>query len=179
MDLLLQEIQLIKALTNQDLISAKVKDLAYFDDKRAVPFLISLFQDDTYSRQVHNAAAICLRDLRAHEAVPAIMDYVNDPKTLGYHGTFLWALWELDCIEYFERFVEIIGDGNFECRNMAFCLVEGYTTQVDDNVRRRSIESLIAARLLWELDDNSEGDYDNWHNRIDFIDGALELFGYY
>lgn len=178
MDLLLQEIQLIKALTNQDLISAKVKDLAHFDDKRAVPFLISLFQDDTYATHVHDAAAICLRDLRAHEAVPAIMDYINDPKTLGYHGTFLWVLWELDCIEYFERFVEIIGDGNFECRCMAFRLVENYVAQIDNYTRKRSIETLIAAKILLELADNSDYIHHSLQNRLDFIEDALELLGH-
>lgn len=91
--------------------------------KDAVPLLIR-FLKSTENHRIRNSIAIALSDIGDEEAVTPLMEMINDPKTLGYRGSLLYALKPFDCSAYLETLVHHLLTGNFEVQANSYELIE-------------------------------------------------------
>lgn len=113
------------------------------------------------------------RELNANEAVPYMMDYIKAKENSENRGTILYDLFYLDCLKYFDDFIEILLEGNFECRQMAYYIIEKYATEVVDAKKQMAIQTLKANKIL--VESSFMEDFDEKENKLNFIDQTIEL----
>ncbi|MCG8347040.1 MAG: Imm8 family immunity protein [Chloroflexales bacterium] len=121
--------------------------LGALGDQRAVPLLLSLLQTAP-SPVVRNAAAIGLRDLGAHAAVPALLAYIRDPahKRACQHGTAIYALTTLDARTAMVDVAQVMGDGNYECMHMAVMVFESLAGPLNLQEKTAALQLLTTWR---------------------------------
>jgi hypothetical protein len=121
---------------------------------------------------VLNELALCLGKLGVNNAVPILMEYIRNPDYEDIRGTFLYALLDLDCDEYFLDFVKLMCVGNFEVYNHSFSIIESIIDDVDYAQKIEAIEILENQKIL-ELSKN-QGKLSRF-DRINYIVDALQL----
>ncbi|UYQ91071.1 HEAT repeat domain-containing protein [Chitinophaga horti] len=120
----------------------------------AIPFLKDLLR--TQNSRLRDAAALSLSEMGVQEAVPAIMDLILHPDNEGNRGSLIFSLWKLECIDYFQEFVNIVCYGNYESRHNALELVQQYRYRISPDVRRSALATLQGKRVLAETEDDAE-----------------------
>lgn len=153
---------------NSTLVEKAISSLVHLQDKRAIPYLLSLLSstDDTIIR---NSAALALGDMRANEAVTALIKLINDPKNINKRGTLIYALQSLDCSKVIKDVVKIICDGNFECREMALQIIE------EMNLKDKPLNIEESLTILFDCAKNrSPSD-----PAIDYINRAIDILEHY
>jgi len=98
-----------------------------------------------------NSAALTLSDRGDVGCVPIIVDLLQDPKTLGFRGTLLYALEPFDCRELLELLVELVITGGFEVRHQALQNI----AQIE-GVIALDVWELCSERIQQALQDASE-----------------------
>jgi hypothetical protein len=107
--------------------------------KAAVPILIR-FLKSTENHRIRNSIAIALSDIGDEEAVNPLMEIINDPKTLGYRGSLLYALKPFNCSAHLETLVHHLLTGNFEVQANTYELIEeNIKSAISDEVLLNSI----------------------------------------
>ncbi|MCK7556131.1 HEAT repeat domain-containing protein [Chitinophaga sedimenti] len=120
----------------------------------AIPFLKEVLL--TQTGRLRDAAALSLSEMGVQEAVPLIMGLVLHPDNETNRGSLLFALWKLDCEEYFREFVTIICYGNYESRHNALELVQRHRHSISADTRRAALATLQGKRIVAGLQDDSE-----------------------
>jgi HEAT repeat protein len=91
--------------------------------KDAVPLLIS-YLISTENHRIRNSIAIALSDIGDKIAVKPLIEMINDPKTMGYRGSLLYALKPFDCSSHLETLVNHLMTGNYEVQLNSYELIE-------------------------------------------------------
>lgn len=96
------------AIENEQFGAAEIilKEVSRSKDIQAIPLLIEYLQS-TENALLRNSIALALSDIGNEEVVQPIIDVINDPKTLGYRGTLLYALEPFDCSAHLETLINI------------------------------------------------------------------------
>src|SRR5205823_6669882 len=90
----------------------------------AVPVLLKLLRNDPRIR-VKNGAALGLRDLSANQAVPVLIQLIENKTYRRTRGTFVYSLQTLDWYsQYFYAVARLLIDENYEVREMAFMALQ-------------------------------------------------------
>jgi hypothetical protein len=166
--------QLIEDLGSSDLRN-KIEAIVYIGEEvqyiELVPKLLDMLstEDDI---NVLNALAITLGKLRCNEAVPILMGHIRNPVFKNTRGSFIYALLDLDCREYFLEFVMMMCEGDFEVFSHSFMVFESV---VDDITYDMKIEAkkILENQQKIELS-KPESKYPQYE-RINYINDALEL----
>ncbi|WML45455.1 HEAT repeat domain-containing protein [Neobacillus sp. PS3-40] len=89
----------------------------------------------TDNHMVRYVIAHYLSDIGSEEAVEPLVELLNDPKTLGYRGTLLYALKPFDCSAHLETLVYHLLNGNFEVQANSYQLIEeNINSEITDEV---------------------------------------------
>lgn len=121
---------------------------------------------------VLNKIAMGFADLKVNQSVQLLMDYIKNPNFKDKRGTFIYALQDLDCKNYFLDFAEMICTGNFEVYDHSYLVLESIVPEVDDNQKFEAIQILEKQKLI-ELS-KSKSKHPQF-DRINYINEALEL----
>lgn len=89
----------------------------------AIPLLIE-FLKSTDNHRLRNSIALTLSDIENEIAVEPLIEMINDPKTLGFRGSLLFALKPFDCSSHLETLIYHLLSGNFEVQMEAYQLIE-------------------------------------------------------
>ncbi|WP_315906708.1 HEAT repeat domain-containing protein [Priestia koreensis] len=89
----------------------------------AIPLLIE-FLKSTDNHLLRNSIALTLSDIENEIAVEPLIEMINDPKTLGFRGSLLFALKPFDCSSHLETLIYHLLSGNFEVQMEAYQLIE-------------------------------------------------------
>ncbi|MCM3004029.1 HEAT repeat domain-containing protein [Priestia koreensis] len=89
----------------------------------AIPLLIE-FLKSTDNHRLRDSIALTLSDIGNEIAVEPLIEMINDPKTLGFRGSLLFALKPFDCSSHFETLIYHLLSGNFEVQMEAYQLIE-------------------------------------------------------
>lgn len=156
---------------------ACLSKIAKHDRAVSIPFLLSTLQNTRIDKGIRGLSAIYLGEMGANESVQPLITLIKEPGNINHRGTYIYALWELDCIEHFLLFIELVCDSNFECRRMADFLVEKYADEISLNTRIEAMNILNTYKTNYE-----EGRYDktkyNDKEVADVLEGieiAIEL----
>ena len=120
-------------------------------DRALVPLLLDLLNPSKYDVGIVNMAAMALAEMKAQEAVTPIVQSVRHPKQAKARGTLIYALRRLDWSAHVTLLVDLVGDDNFEVREMArLCFDEG-AKRLSPQQREIALE-LLAYRLRTAAD---------------------------
>lgn len=97
----------------------------------AIPLLIQYLKS-TENALLRNSIALSLRDIGSEEAVQPLIDTINDPKTIGYRGTLLYALKPFNCSAHLETLIYHLITGNFEVQAQAYELIDAMDDVISD-----------------------------------------------
>ena len=109
--------------------------------EEALPLLIEHLKT-TNNHLLRNAIALALRDIGSQKAVEPIIEVLNNPKTLGYRGTLLYALEPLDYTKHIELLIDFIIQGNFEVSRQSLLLIESISSHISDETLQKCISKL-------------------------------------
>jgi len=123
------------AIENEQFEEAEIilEEISRSKDNQAIPLLIEYLQS-TENVILRNSIALTLSDIGNEEVVQPIIDVINDPKTLGYRGTLLYALEPFDCSAHLETLIYHLINGNFEVQAQAYQLIESIKGEISDEV---------------------------------------------
>jgi hypothetical protein len=122
--------------------------------ENAVPLLIEYLKS-TENHRIRNAIAISLSDIGSKKAIEPLIEMINDPKTLGYRGSLLYALKPFDCSAHLETLVYHMLTGKFEVQANSYQLIEeNINADVTDEVLLKCI--LKVKKQLDELERQQE-----------------------
>ena len=166
--------QLIEDLRSSNLDN-KIEAIQYIGDEAQYKFLAPNLLDMLSVENdidVLNALALCLGRLGVNEAVPILMGYIRNPDFKNLRGSFIYALLDLDCDEYFMDFVKMICDGNFEVYDHSFLVFESIVDEADYAQKLEAIEILENQKAIEISKFQSEP---SQFDRINYIVDALEI----
>lgn len=127
------------AIENEKFDEAEIilEEISRSKDIQAIPLLIEYLQR-TENPLLRNSIALTLSDIGNEEVVQPLIDVINDPKTLGYRGTLLYALEPFDCSAHLETLIYHLINGNFEvqaqAQAQAYQLIESIKGEISDEV---------------------------------------------
>ena len=123
------------AIENEKFDEAEIilEEISRSKDIQAIPLLIEYLQR-TENLLLRNSIALTLSDIGNEEVVQPLIDVINDPKTLGYRGTLLYALEPFDCSAHLETLIYHLINGNFEVQAQAYQLIESIKGEISDEV---------------------------------------------
>lgn len=123
------------AIENEKFDEAEIilEKISRSKDIQAIPLLIEYLQR-TENPLLRNSIALTLSDIGNEEVVQPLIDVINDPKTLGYRGTLLYALEPFDCSAHLETLIYHLINGNFEVQAQAYQLIESIKGEISDEV---------------------------------------------
>jgi len=123
------------AIENEKFDEAEIilEEISRSKDIQAIPLLIEYLQR-TENALLRNSIALTLSDIGNEEVVQPLIDVINDPKTLGYRGTLLYALEPFDCSAHLETLIYHLINGNFEVQAQAYQLIESTKGEISDEV---------------------------------------------
>ncbi|MBD7943208.1 HEAT repeat domain-containing protein [Psychrobacillus sp. Sa2BUA9] len=123
------------AIENEKFDEAEIilEEISRSKDIQAIPLLIEYLQR-TENPLLRNSIALTLSDIGNEEVVQPLIDVINDPKTLGYRGTLLYALEPFDCSAHLETLIYHLINGNFEVQAQAYQLIESIKGEISDEV---------------------------------------------
>ncbi|MFJ7973818.1 HEAT repeat domain-containing protein [Psychrobacillus sp. NPDC096389] len=123
------------AIENEQFEKAEVilEEISRSKDIQAIPLLIEYLQS-TENALLRNSIALTLSDIGNEEVVQSLIDVINDPKTLGYRGTLLYALEPFDCSAYLETLIYHLINGKFEVQAQAYQLIESIKGELSEEV---------------------------------------------
>lgn len=124
----IEEVILDLKSQNLETVENAIKELGQLKDKRVIPVLMKML---SVEKNIHikNALALSLGKLGANDAVPLLMKLIKDPENKNKNGSFIYAMQNLDCKEYFLDFTEMICTGDYEVYDHSLMVFE---TIVDD-----------------------------------------------
>jgi hypothetical protein len=130
--------------------------------ENAIPLLIEYLKS-TDNHRLRNSIAITLSDIGSDKAIEPLIEMINNPKTLGYRGTLLYALNPFDCSAHLETLVYHLLSGNFEVQSNSYQLIEeNIKSDVTDEVLLKCI--LKVKKELEEIE-----------RQQDIVSDALEM----
>lgn len=157
--------------SDKDEVENVIRELGNSHDKRAIPILMDMLLDEN-NINILNALALSLGDLRAQEALPLIMSYIQDPKNKNKNGSFVYALQNLDCKDYFLDVVDMICSGHYEVYHSAFDIFESIVDEVSFADKMIALDRLKKQKEIESIKPPSKHpEYD----RLNFINDAIEL----
>ena len=123
------------AIENEKFDEAEIilEEISRSKDIQAIPLLIEYLQR-TENSLLRNSIALTLSDIGNEEVVQPLIDVINDPKTLGFRGTLLYALEPFDCSAHLETLIYHLINGNFEVQAQAYQLIESIKGEISDEV---------------------------------------------
>ena len=125
----------------------------------------------TRNHGLRGTIALLFADLEYHDAVPAIIEKINDKDLFNRNGTLVYVLNSLEAGEYFLNFIKIVAEHDYEARLGAYQLVEKYAPTVSEPILAKAIAKLEQAQHKEEQ--NYPEKYDN--SKLHFIDATLRL----
>jgi len=132
--------------------------------------LLKLFMV-TNNSLIRDHIAMIFSDVHYNKAVPYILRKIKDKRTYGNNGTLVAALRNLDANKYFNEFVNIICEQDYEARLWALDLIEDFSSAVSIKLKREALKTLTSYKS--SIDSIHEGEYEN--SRLHFIDEAIKL----
>jgi len=165
--------QLMKDLESKNLEN-KIEAIQYIKEEKYILFVPKLLKMLSTEENINilNDLALCLGKFKINEAVPILMGYIKNPEFQNIRGSFIYALLDLDCEEYFLDFVKMICDGDFEVYDHSFLVFESI---IDDAKYDQKIEALKILQNQKEIEMlKSKSEYPQF-DRINYINDALEI----
>ena len=132
--------------------------------------LLKLFMV-TNNSLIRDHIAMILSDVHYNKAVPYILRKIKDKRTYGNNGALVAALRNLDANKYFNEFVNIICEQDYEARLWALDIIEDFSSAVSINLKRKALKTLTSFKS--SIDGIHEVEYKN--SRLHFIDEAIKL----
>ena len=123
------------AIENEKFDDAEIilEEISRSKDIQAIPLLIEYLQS-TENALFRNSIALTLSDIGDEEVVQPLIDVINDPKTLGFRGSLLYALEPFNCSAHLETLIYHLINGNFEVQAQAYQLIESIKGEISDEV---------------------------------------------
>jgi hypothetical protein len=125
----------------------------------------------TNNSLIRDHIAMIFSDVRYDKAIPYILRKIKDKRMYGNNGTLVAALRYLDASKYFNEFVKIICEQDYEARLWALDIIEDFSSAVSINLKRKALKTLTAYKS--SMDDIHEIEYKN--SRLHFVDEAIML----
>lgn len=138
-----------------------IKELGEQKNYEAVPCLIKLLIE-TDNHELRNSIAITLADMGDSAAVEPLIALLENPKTVGYRGSLIYALESLDCSNYIEKIVPFLCDNSFEVRRQAYLLLESMAHNIPGPIKQQCIQLL-------------EESLDQLQDKIELVSESLDL----
>ncbi|MEK4246421.1 HEAT repeat domain-containing protein [Psychrobacillus sp. FSL K6-2684] len=110
-----------------------LEEISKSKDIQAIPLLIGYLRS-TENALLRNSIALTLSDTGNEDVVQPLIDVINDPKTLGYRGTLLYALEPFDCSAHIETLVYHLINGNYEVQAQAYQLIKSFKKEIPNEV---------------------------------------------
>jgi len=127
----------------------------------SVSFLIQQLET-TNNHVLRNKIALTLSDMACDDVVAPIINLLNDPKTLGYRGTLLYALSPFDYSPFADVLLGFLVTGNYEVRHNSFSLLEPIIKKIPNELMEKYIVDIESE--IKELSD-----------KMNFLSDALDM----
>lgn len=166
--------QLIEDLRSSNLDN-KIEAIQYIEEEARYKFLVPVLLDMLSIENdisVLNALALCLGKLGVNDAVPILMGYIRNPDFKNVRGSFIYALLDLDCDEYFLDFVKMICDGDFEVYDHSFLVFESIVDEASYAQKLEAVEILENQKAFEISKFNGKP---SQFDRINYIVDALKI----
>jgi hypothetical protein len=132
--------------------------------------LLSLF-NGTKNHAIRNQIALIFSDSHYNAAIPFIIKKINDKDLYNRNGTLVYALENLDSLEYYIDIIKIICEQGYEARFMAYSIIEKLSVSVSNDVKKTSLDILESYRLMQPKID----DADYIDSTLHFIESTQKL----
>ncbi len=132
--------------------------------------LLTIFLN-TNNYQIRNRIAILLSDVGFNSAIPLIIKVIFRKDLYNRNGSLVYALYDMDVLEYFLDIVKIIATQDYEARIMAIEIIKKFLPKTSDNQRKAALKLLEKYRLKEEkvgTDLGAEG-------RLHFIEQTIKM----
>ena len=125
----------------------------------AIPDLISWLSDE-HLWDLQNPIAMQLQELRAHDAVPAIMAAIRNPRNIIHNGTLIWSLAKLDAVDYFMDIIELTCVAvSYEAQLMARGLIGKYMRKITTTEKAKAIALLYEYHAEYKKQEDAQPDF--------------------
>ena len=104
---------------------------------------------------IRNRLAIALQDLGDRRALSYLIESVNDPITKGCRGTLIYAMSDLNPIEYVYELVSVVINDSLEASGNALDIIEDLEGELDELICIKSVQ-LIEQSLQTAPDEKIE-----------------------
>ncbi|WP_020616446.1 HEAT repeat domain-containing protein [Paenibacillus daejeonensis] len=137
-----------------------IEELADNNDAMLTDYLIKQLEL-TEEPLIRIQIALTLSDMACQDAVEPIIKLLQDPKTLGYRGSLLYALAPLHYSEHIDLLFELMMTGNFEVSRQSYLLLEKIIDDIPLNKRQEY--KLKIKKHIEDMED-----------KIDFLTDAID-----
>ncbi len=125
----------------------------------AIPDLIHWLSDE-HLWDLQNPIAMQLQELRAHDAVPAIMAAIRNPRNIIHNGTLIWSLAKLDAVDYFMDIIELTCVAvSYEAQLMARGLIVKYMRKITTTEKAKAIVLLYEYHAEYKKQEDAQPDF--------------------
>jgi len=108
------------------------------EDKRE---LLNIF-NFTRNAAIRDQIALMFAETNYNEAVPFIIEKINDGEVFNHTGTLVYSLLELDSKQYFIDLIKIICEQAYESKAMAFSIVSKLTPSIQNTDLDKALKLL-------------------------------------
>ena len=104
-------------------------------------FLLEIFKNSSNINLLHELA-LFFKSKKVHKAAPFLISKITSPEYQNKNGTFLYALIDIDCKDYYKEIIPFIANGDYESREMAVFILEAIVDKLDDKEKSEAISML-------------------------------------
>jgi|GEM_PF-6809917 len=109
--------------------------------KELEDFLCKIFVDSNNIYLLHQLALI-FKFRKVHKSVPFLIKKATSPEYRNKNGTFLYALINLDCKDYYKEIIPIIATGDLESRERSIFILEVIVDELNDKEKEEAVAML-------------------------------------
>ena len=122
-----------------------IKEIDYRGNKAEITKIIhQMLMDKSY---LNKLAILCgfIRELNDRESLPIIWELIARNETKGRRGSLVYAMENMNPIEYFEQLVGLVINDNYEVLSNSMNIIDCLEGYVDGATLANSISSIKAA----------------------------------
>ena len=139
---------------NDDKIIHTLESINLEDAQELIMVLLDIFES-TSNYIIKNRLSIILHDLKDPRALPIIIKEIKKKENNKRRGKLIYACEAFDCINYFDFFIKLLFDLNYEVSMTSVMVLKKMTISFDNEKLDSIIKDLIKRRR--EVDDPTKG----------------------
>ena len=130
--------------------------------------LLSIF-NNTGNAAIRDQIALIFAEVSYNEAIPSIINKINDKALFNHTGTLVYCLQELDAKNYFIDLIKIVCEQAYESQIVAFTAIKNLIEFIEGDTLSQALMLLKSSKKKIE-----KSNVDNYET-IDLINSLIDL----